>query len=69
MFVVDKIELPVLGNTGLEASLTEEERAIQSAAQRLAKEVLAPAAEKLDKMSNEEAIADGSPMWLSLIHI
>jgi len=66
MFVIDKIELPVLGNTGLEASLTEEERAIQSAAQRLAKEVLAPAAEKLDKMSNEEAIAPDSPMWDAL---
>ena len=66
MFVVDQVGLPRLGNTGLEAAMSEEERAIQEAAQRLAKEVLQPIAEKLDKMSCEEAIASDSPMWTAL---
>jgi len=66
MFVVEKIELPKLGNTGLEAALSEEERAIQQSAQRLAKEVLAPIGAKLDKMTNEEAIAPDSPFWDAL---
>jgi len=66
MFIVDKIELPKLGNTGLEAAMSEEELAIQMSAQRLAKEVLAPIAEKLDKMSSDDAVAPDSPIWEAL---
>lgn len=66
MFIIDEIKLPQLGKTGLECGFTEEEHAIQEAASRLAKEVLAPIAEKLDKMTNEEAIAPDSPMWEAL---
>ena len=57
MFIIDEITLPKLGNSGLESAFTEEELAIQQSARRLAKEVLEPIAEKLDKMRNEEAIA------------
>jgi len=51
MFIIDEVTLPNLGNTGLECPPSEEERAIQESAQRLAKEVLRPIAEKLDKMT------------------
>jgi acyl-CoA dehydrogenase len=63
MFVVNKIGLPQLGLTGLEADLSEEEQAIQDSAHRFAEEVMRPIAEKLDKMTPEEVIAEGSPLW------
>ena len=63
MFVVEKIDLPILGMTGLEADLSEEERAIQDSAHRFAEEVMRPIAEKLDKMSPEDVVAEGSPIW------
>ena len=63
MFVVDEIGLPKLGLTGLEANLSEEERAIQDSAHRFAEEVMRPIAEKLDKMTPEDVVAPGSPIW------
>jgi acyl-CoA dehydrogenase len=63
MFVVEKIDLPNLGLTGLEADLTEEESAIQDSAHRFAEEVMRPIAEKLDKMTPEDVVAEGSPIW------
>ena len=63
MFVIDQIGLPQLGLTGLEADLSEEERAIQESAHRFAEEVMRPIAEKLDKMTPEEVVAQGSPLW------
>ena len=63
MFVVEKIDLPKLGLRGLEADLSEEESAIQDSAHRFAEEVMRPIAERLDKMTPEEVIAEGSPIW------
>ena len=63
MFVVEKIDLPILGIRGLEADVSEEERAIQDSAHRFAEEVMRPIAEKLDKMTPEEVVAEGSPIW------
>jgi acyl-CoA dehydrogenase len=63
MFFVDQIELPQLGFRGLEADMSEEERAIQASAHRFAQEVTRPIAEELDKMTPEEVIAEGSPLW------
>ena len=40
MFVVEKIDLPILGIRGLEADMSEEERAIQDSAHRFAEEVM-----------------------------
>ncbi len=62
MFDLDSIELPLLGIRGLEAALTEEEKAIQETAHRFAAEVMRPIGQKLDKMSPEEVVADGSPL-------
>ena len=63
MFTFDKLDVPNLGIRGLEANLSEEERAIQDAAHRFAAEVMRPIGEKLDKMSPEEVIAEGSPLF------
>lgn len=62
MFDLESIELPQLGLRGLEAALTEEERAIQETAHRFAAEVMRPIGEKLDKMTPEEVVAEGSPL-------
>lgn len=62
MFTLDKLELPRLGLRGLEAGLSEEETAIQDAAHRFAEEVMRPIGQKLDRMTPEEVIADGSPL-------
>ena len=63
MFTFDKLEIPNLGLRGLEANLTEEEQAIQDAAHRFAVEVMRPIGEKLDKMTPEEVVAEGSPLF------
>jgi len=63
MFVVEKIDLPKIGLRGLEAGLSEEESAIQDSAHRFAEEVMRPIAEKLDKMTPDEVVAEGSPIW------
>ena len=63
MFTFEKLEIPKLGLRGLEAKLTEEEQAIQDAAHRFAAEVMRPIGEKLDKMTPEEVVAEGSPLF------
>jgi acyl-CoA dehydrogenase len=63
MFTFEKLQIPTLGIRGLEANLSEEEQAIQEVAHRFAEEVMRPVGEKLDKMSPEEVIAEGSPLF------
>lgn len=63
MFIVEEVSAPRLGLTGLEADLSEQERALQETAHRFAKEVMRPIGEQLDKMSPDQVIAAGSPMW------
>jgi acyl-CoA dehydrogenase len=62
MFTFDKLELPRLGLRGLESGLSEEEQAIQDATHRFAEEVMRPIGQKLDVMTPEEVIAEGSPL-------
>jgi len=62
MFTYEKLELPRLGLRGLESGLTEEEQAIQDATHRFAEEVMRPIGRKLDGMTPEEVIAEGSPL-------
>jgi acyl-CoA dehydrogenase len=70
MFDLEKIDLPVLGLRGLEADLTEEEQVIQEVAHRFAEEVMRPIGEKLDKMTPEEVVAEGSPLhdYMAQVH-
>jgi acyl-CoA dehydrogenase len=63
MFAFDTIPNPTLGTTGLEAQLSEEERAIQDVAHRFALEVMRPIGSKLDQMTPEQVIAADSPLW------
>ncbi|MEH6567768.1 MAG: acyl-CoA dehydrogenase family protein [Halioglobus sp.] len=62
MFTFEKLENPTLGIRGLEADLSEEEQAIQEVAHRFAVEVMRPIGEKLDRMTPQEVIAEGSPL-------
>ncbi len=50
----------------LDFGLTEEMLAIRESCHRYAEEVMRPIAERLDKMTAEEVIADGSPLWEGL---
>jgi alkylation response protein AidB-like acyl-CoA dehydrogenase len=63
MFVFDEMPLPTLGLSGLEGAMSEEEKAIQESAHRFAAEVMRPLAEKVDKMSAEDAVAADSPLF------
>lgn len=63
MFAFDKIPNPTLGMTGLDAHLSDEERAVQGAAHAFAEGVMRPIGAKLDKLTPEEVIAAGSPLW------
>jgi len=62
MFTFEQLELPRLGLRGLESGLSEEEQAIQDATHRFAAEVMRPIGRKLDGMTPEEVIAEGSPL-------
>ncbi len=63
MFDLESIELPRLGLRGLEGNLSEEELAIQEVAHRFAEEVMRPIGQQLDKMTAEEVVAEGSPLF------
>jgi acyl-CoA dehydrogenase len=59
-------ELPLVGITGFETPLSEEESAIQSTVHRFARDVLRPIGRELDSMTPQEAIAPGSPFWSAM---
>jgi alkylation response protein AidB-like acyl-CoA dehydrogenase len=63
VFDIKTITAPVLERTGLDADLTDEERAIQETAHRFAEEVVRPAGIAMDRMSPEDAVAPASPLW------
>ena len=58
-----ELQLPAAGLSGFETPLSEEERAVQEAAHRFARDVLRPLGAELDKMTAEEVIAPGSPYY------
>ena len=49
--------------TGAEAPLTREEQEMQERVHRFAAEVMRPIGQQLDRMTPEEVIAEGSPLW------
>ena len=63
MFAFEKIPSPNLGMTGLDAHLSDEERAVQDAAHRFAAEVMRPIGQELDHMTPDQVVAAGSPLW------
>jgi acyl-CoA dehydrogenase len=54
--------LPYVEASGFEV-LAEEERAVQQAMHKFAREVMRPAGVAIDKLSAEQAVAPGSPYW------
>ncbi|HEY6645406.1 acyl-CoA dehydrogenase [Povalibacter sp.] len=63
MFNIKEIAAPRLGLSGLEPTLSDEERALQSAANRFALETMRPYAATLDRLTAEEVVAAGSPLF------
>ncbi len=63
MFDIKTVGNPILGRTGLDAAMTEEELAIQDVTHRFAEEVMRPIGEKLDKLDAQEVVAPDSPVW------
>lgn len=58
-----EIRLPTIGLSGFEPPMSEEEHAIQHSVHLFAKNVLRPIGRELDKMTAEEVIAPGSPLY------
>ncbi|HET8881950.1 MAG TPA: acyl-CoA dehydrogenase family protein, partial [Solimonas sp.] len=58
-----QLSLPSAGLSGFEPPMSAEESAIQGSVHRFAKEVLRPLGAELDRLSAEEVIAPGSPLY------
>ena len=59
-----ELHLPAAGLSGFEPPLSDDERALQEAAHRFARDVLRPVGRELDRMTAADAIAPGSPYWM-----
>lgn len=55
--------LPHVELSGFEPALSDDERAVQQAMHRFAREVIRPAGTTLDKLSADDVVAPGSPFW------
>ena len=58
-----EVPLPVVGLSGFDAGLSEDELAVQQAVHRFAQDVMRPIGRELDRMPSEEAFLPGSPFW------
>ncbi len=58
-----QLNLPTIGLTGFEPPMSEEENAIQHSVHQFAKNVLRPIGRELDRMTPEQVIAPGSPLY------
>lgn len=63
MSTVMQVPLPVVGLSGFEANMSEEERGVQSALHRFAKDVMRPIGREVDRMPADQAYLPGSPFW------
>jgi alkylation response protein AidB-like acyl-CoA dehydrogenase len=63
MFAFQSIPNPRLGLAGLEPALSDEEHAVQDAAHQFAEQVMRPIGRRLDRMTPDEVVAAGSPLW------
>lgn len=63
MFMLERITEPVLGPTGLDGAMSDDEIAIRDGAHRFAEEVMRPIGRKLDAMPADEVVAADSPLW------
>jgi acyl-CoA dehydrogenase len=58
-----EIPLPMVGLSGFDAALSEEELGLQQGMHRFARDVMRPIGRELDRMSAEQAYLPGSPFW------
>jgi acyl-CoA dehydrogenase len=63
MQFLTEIPLPALERTGLDMDLSDSERDVLETVHRFAAEVMRPIGMKLDRMTPEEVVADGSPFF------
>lgn len=61
-----EVPLPVVGISGFDAGLSEDELAVQQAVHRFAQDVMRPIGRELDRMPSEEAFLPGSPFGSSI---
>ncbi|HCE6396354.1 MULTISPECIES: acyl-CoA dehydrogenase family protein [Pseudomonas aeruginosa group] len=58
-----EVPLPLVGLSGFDVSLSEEEQGVQEMIHRFARDVMRPLARELDRLPAEEAYQPGSPFW------
>lgn len=63
MFNIEKLQPAVLGISGLDAGLTDEELAVQSTLHDFALTIMRPIGKELDRMTPEEVVQPGSPIF------
>ena len=63
MFNIEKLQPAILGLSGLDAGLNEDEIAIQSTLHDFALNVMRPIGKELDRMTPEEIVQPGSPIF------
>lgn len=63
MINIQNVDIPLLAISGLDGDLTSEEQSIQETLRDFAVQVMRPTGAKLDRMTAEEVVAPGSPIW------
>lgn len=58
-----EVPLPLVGLSGFDAAMSEEEQAAQHAMHRFAREVMRPLGREIDRLPAEQAYLPGSPFW------
>lgn len=58
-----EVPLPVVGLSGFDIGLSEEEQGIQETMHRFARDVMRPLGREIDRLSADEAYLSGSPFW------
>lgn len=58
-----EVPLPIVGVAGFDIGLSDDERGVQDAIHRFAREVMRPLGRKIDRLPADQAYAPGSPFW------
>lgn len=58
-----EVPLPVVGLSGFDAGLSEEEQGVQDAMHRFARDVMRPLGREIDRIPADKAYLPGSPFW------
>lgn len=58
-----EVPLPIVGRSGFDIGLSEDELAVQETMHRFAREVMRPLGQAIDRLPAEQAYLPGSPFW------